>query len=149
MAVHFLDSSVFVRAYLPDEHGHEAAAAIVFGGHPIVASELIRVESARAVVGARRSGRLRGRLSERLLSQFETDFSADGVVHLIAFDGPPTLARGRELVIEHALRTLDSLHLAVADREGRRLAGPDEQLVFVTRDEGQRRAARAMGLGVA
>lgn len=149
MAVHFLDSSVFVRAYLPDEDGHEAAAAIVFGRDPVVASELIRVESARAVVAARRSGRLRGRLAERLLAQFESDFGAEGIVHLIAFDGPPTIARGRELVVEYALRTLDSLHLAVADREGRRLASPDEQLVFATRDEGQRRVAGALDLAVA
>ncbi|HZI90209.1 MAG TPA: type II toxin-antitoxin system VapC family toxin [Thermoleophilaceae bacterium] len=146
MAVHFLDSSVFVRAYLPDEQGHEAAAAIVFGDEPVVASELIRVESARAVVAASRSGRLGSRLAERLLFQFESDFSANGVVSLIAFDGPPTLARGRELVVEYALRTLDALHLAVADREGRRLASRDEQLVFVTRDAGQRQVAQALGM---
>lgn len=149
MAIHFLDSSVFVRAYLPDEEGHEAAAAIVFGGQPVVASELLRVESARAVVAAGRSGRLRGRLAERLLCQIESDLSAHGVVNLIAFDGPRTLARGRELVVEYALRTLDSLHLAVADGEGRRLAGPDEQIVFATRDAGQRRVARALGMAVA
>jgi len=45
------------------------------------------------------------------------------------------------------LRTLDAIHLAVCTEECPDLAGDDE-IIFVTRDSGQARAARALGLTV-
>lgn len=148
MPVLFVESSVLARAYLADEVGHAAAYAQVFGGQPVIASELARVEVTRALVAAMRGGRLARSVGARLLERIEEDLVGAGVVRMIEFDGSPTLAYARQLVIEHRLRTLDSLHLAVAAREGRALANPDD-LVFVTRDREQARAARALGLTVA
>lgn len=143
----FVESSVIARAYLADEDGHADAHSQVFGGPPVIASELARVEVARALVAAVRGGRLNRHVGADLVDRIEHDFSTGDGVHLIELDGPPTLARAREIVVEHGLRTLDALHLAVADREGRALAAPDE-LIFVTRDEEQRRVARSLGLAV-
>ena len=144
----FVDSSVLVRAYLADEDGHAAACSQVFGSEPVIASELARVEVTRAFVAAVRGRRLTRSVSARLIERLDHDLAGVGVLRMIEFDGPPTLARARELVLEHGIRTLDAIHLAVADREGRALAGPDE-LIFVTRDREQARVARALGLAVA
>ncbi len=146
MTVHFVDSSVVACAYLPDEPKAEEARALLLGDEAVVASELVRVEVTRALVAAGRYGRLRATLVQRLLGQLDSDLGAGRAVELIAFDGPPTLARARELVLEHPIRTLDALHLAVADREGRLLAEPAEELRFVTRDQAQLTVARALRL---
>jgi len=52
------------------------------------------------------------------------------------------------LLMEHDLRTLDALHLAVAATSATALAGADS-LVLITRDDRQAAAARAMGLETA
>jgi predicted nucleic acid-binding protein len=54
----------------------------------------------------------------------------------------PLLERAGEIACQLATRTLDAIHLAAAER-----LGPD--LTFVTFDERQAAAARAMGLAVA
>jgi hypothetical protein len=51
------------------------------------------------------------------------------------------------LVLDHRLRTLDALHLAVAIEECPVLAHGDD-VSFVTRDEEQATAARALGFHV-
>lgn len=52
-----------------------------------------------------------------------------------------------ELVVDHRLRTLDAIHLAVAVTECPSLAG-DEEFVLITRDEDQAEAARKLGMAV-
>lgn len=147
MPVHFLDSSFLARAYLRDEAGHEEARALLSGDDELLASELARIEVARAIASAHRKGRLPTRIRDDLLAEVGRDLSPEGAIEAIVLDPEPTLARARELVIEYAVRTLDAIHLAVAEREGRALAEPDE-LVFATRDEGQRKAAQKLGLRV-
>ena len=51
------------------------------------------------------------------------------------------------LVLEHRLRRLDAIHLAVALEECPTLAGDDE-VVFETSDEDQATAAAAGGVGI-
>ena len=48
-------------------------------------------------------------------------------------------------MLEHRLRTLDAMHLAVAAEEAPALADEGE-VVFVTRDQDQATAAAALGL---
>jgi hypothetical protein len=66
--------------------------------------------------------------------------------------GPPLvessaldLAGAHTLVLEHPLRTLDAIHLAVALGDASELAA-GEPVIFVTRDQVQAEAARALGL---
>jgi uncharacterized protein len=148
MALSFLDTSVFVRAYLEDEEGHDDALALLVAGGRLVASDLLGVEAVRAIRGAERVGRITRQAATEVLSEMESDTSSEGIVDLIPLDGPATVARARELVFDHPVRTLDALHLAVAEREGRRLAQPDEDLVFTTFDARQRETARALGFTV-
>src|SRR4029450_3492853 len=72
--------------------------------------------------------------------------------------GPSSPARARAssrdlpppappLVVEHPLRTLDAVHLAIALEDGLAISAPD-QLALVTRDRRQAEAARALGLPV-
>jgi uncharacterized protein len=51
------------------------------------------------------------------------------------------------LVLDHRLRTLDVVHLAVALEEAPGLS-EDGEVVLVTRDEDQAKAARRAGLAV-
>jgi predicted nucleic acid-binding protein len=148
MAVYFLDTSVFFRAYMSDEGRHADAIDLLISGRPLVGSELLRVEAVSAMRAAERSGRVSTEGALELLSEMESDIGPGGVVKLIDFDGSPTLARALTLVLDRRIHTLAALHLAVADREGRRFAEPDEELVFATYDERQRDVARALGLAV-
>ncbi|MCP9491457.1 MAG: type II toxin-antitoxin system VapC family toxin [Solirubrobacteraceae bacterium MAG38_C4-C5] len=141
----FLDSSLIVRAYLPDEPGQTEAYGLLTGGGAL-ASELAPVEVTRGLVGARRAGRLSDTEFEQTLAQVDVDLGEQGRIGIIPFDGGPTLVRARELVLAHRLRTLDAIHLAVADLDARRLAEPDLELHFLTRDADQAAAARALGL---
>lgn len=104
------------------------------------------VEVTRGLVSAHRSGRLSAIEFERTLARLDVDLGEERLIGMIPFDGSPTLARARELVLAHRLRTLDAIHLAVADLDARRLAEPDLDLHFATRDADQAAAARALGL---
>jgi len=148
MAIYFLDTSVFFRAYMPDEDGHDVALELLAGDQRLTGSELLRIEAASAVQAAGRAGRLSSQDVADVLSEMYDDTGPDGIVKLIDLDGPPTLARALALVLDHPLHTLDALHLAVADREGRSLAAPDDELVFATFDRRQRETARAIGFAV-
>ena len=147
MPVRFLDSSGLARAYLRDEPGHEEVAALVRDGENLIASELARVEVARALAGACRVGRVSAADRDRLLARLANDLGPDGPIAIIALDPQPVLGRAQELVIEYPLGTLDAMHLAVAERASA-IAG-EEGLLFVTADERQRDAARRIGLEVA
>lgn len=142
----FLDSSVIVRAYLRDEPGHDQARELVFGGQPSLASELARVEVTRGLVAAHRAGRITERTRDRLLAETDRDLNVSGIVRPLPLHASPTLDHARQLVLEHGLRTLDAIHLAVADLDARRLTEPGEDLLFATRDADQAAAARALGL---
>lgn len=139
----YADTSALARAYFPDESGHEELSSLLLA--PVVTSEITQVEFARAVRAAARQGRYRRwRL---LIERFEEDVRAEGPVTLLKLRPEAILPVARELVLDHPVRTLDAIHLAVALEEGVALAGADG-LVFVTRDRAQARAARALGLSV-
>jgi predicted nucleic acid-binding protein len=148
MAIRFIDTSVFVRAYMSDEARNDEAMSILIGRDRLVASALLGVESVAAIRAAQRSGRVPQSVADDVLAAIEDDTSSSGVVELIPLDGLTTLERARQIVFDHPVRTLGAVHLAVAVREGRLLAEPDEELVFTTFDDRQRDAARALGLSV-
>jgi predicted nucleic acid-binding protein len=135
---------VIVRALLPDEVGNAEAAELLFGDTPCVTSAISLVEVTGALAAARRARRLDERTLGRLLPT-PTGLSG-GNVAVLALDPAPTLARAWQLVIDHRLRALDALHLAVAHLDARKLTDPGEDLHFATRDADQAAAARALGL---
>ena len=143
MSLLYADTSAIVRAYFADEPDHQDLRGLLLEGpEPVVTSEVSRVELAGAVRGASRAGRLRR--WRGLLARIDADCAEEGPITLLALRPGVVLPAAYRLVLEHSLHTLDAVHLAVALEECPALA-QDEEIVFVTRDEGQAGAATALG----
>jgi uncharacterized protein len=140
----YLDSSILARAYLADEPGHDVAAALLADpDHLLVTATWTVVEVTSALVRASRAARtldLPG-----LLALLDADTGEAGPVTLLRAEQRRLEARTLEIVREHALRSLDALHLAVADVAARPLADLGTAVAFASRDDLQRRAATALG----
>ena len=146
MSLLYADTSALVRAYFEDERDHALLREqLLEGEEPVVTSELARVELASAIRAATRSGRLR-RWSG-LLARIDADCGENGPIALLRLRPEAILPIAYSLVLEHELRTLDAIHLAVALEECPVLAA-DDDVVFVTRDQHQRVAASAVGFSV-
>jgi len=151
LKLRYVDTSALVRCYLPDEPDHaELRALILDGPSPVVTSELTRVELASAMSAAHRAGRIND--LSMLLDRVDADCGADGPVALLALDAPAVLPVARRFVLDHSLRTVDAIHLAVATTTVRDVLDDEQEddasIVVVTRDERQAVAARALGFEV-
>ncbi len=106
----YVDASVIVRAILPDEVGWQRCAALVADGSlTMVTASWSRVECESAIRRAARNHRVAD--LDGALAAVEQVFDAFAIV------SPPLeeLTRGaRSMVERHALRTLDTMHLAAA-----------------------------------
>jgi len=146
LTLQYADTSAIARAYLPDEpEHHELRRALLRADGPVVTSEVARIEVASAIMSASRSGRATGWQS--VLATVEKDMGPDGPITLISLRRAVILATAYRLVLEHRLRTLDAIHLAVAIEECPGLAA-GEEVAFVTRGRDQAAAAGALGLTV-
>jgi predicted nucleic acid-binding protein len=142
----YADSSALVRSYFADEPDHLGLRALLFeGGESVVTSEIARLELASAVRAASTGGRLpRWR---DLLARMEADLAGDGPIDLIGLRTEVILPMAYRLIVEHRLRALDAIHLAVCLEDCPAVAGGDD-IAFVTRDAEQARAARSLGVVV-
>jgi predicted nucleic acid-binding protein len=142
----YLDSSVLARSYLPDEDGHEQALALLEDPDITrVTGKWTRIEVAGALIRATRSGR-HATDEQGLLAALDADLDAGGRVAEIAVAQESVEDRALELVREHALRTLDTWHLAVASLTVPALAKPEqEEIAFASRDDGQAIVAEELG----
>jgi predicted nucleic acid-binding protein len=142
----YADTSAVIRAYFVDEPDHAALRSLLLEGNdPVVASEIARVEIASAVRAAAAGGRLpRWR---QLLARVDADCGESGPITLLAFRSDVVLPTAYRLVLDHRLRTLDAVHLAVAIEECPALSGAGE-VAFVTRDRDQALAAEAVGFAI-
>ena len=146
MTLLYADTSALIRAYFADEPHHaELRAALLDGDDPVVTSEIARVEMASAVKAAARGGRLR-RWRE-ILARFDADCQRSGPIILLRLRPEMVLPAAYRLVVQHHIRTLDALHVAVAVTEGPGLADGGD-IVFVTRDADQATAVKALGFAV-
>jgi len=140
----YADSSALVRAYFPDEPDHaDLRTLLLEGNEAVVTSEIARLELASAARAASSGGRL-SRWSE-LLARIDVDLAEGGPIGPIGLRPDLILPAAYRLVVEHRLRTLDAIHLAVCVEECPAFAG-DDTIIFVTRDREQAAAARALGL---
>jgi uncharacterized protein len=143
----YADTSALVRAYFVDEPDHaQLRERLLESDEPVVTSELARVELASAIRAAAESGRLRR--PGGVLARIDADCEESGPLALLRLRPDAILGSAYSLVLQHRLRTLDAIHLAVALEECPTLAG-DDDVVFVTRDKNQATAAAAVGLAVA
>lgn len=141
----YADSSALARAYLADEEeSGELRALLLESGHAVSTSELALIELAGAFRAAERVGRVPS--AAALVAGLDRDLSEEGPVAVIRLRPETVVPRARALVLQHSLGTLDAMHLAVTLEQ---LAGlAEDTLFFVTRDEDQAAAARALGLDV-
>jgi predicted nucleic acid-binding protein len=147
VSVLYADTSALVRAYFADEPDHdELRTRLLEGEEPVVSSELTRVEFASAVSVAARAERLQE--PGLFLDRFDADCGDDGPIALLRLDSGSALPLAYRLVVEHDLRTVDAVHLAVAATSARELAA-GEPVILVTRDDRQAAAAAIMGLEIA
>ena len=143
MTVHYADTSSIVGAYFADEARHEELRALLLEGDgQVVTSELARLELTSAVMAAARAGRLDD--AGPVLDRFDVDCGDAGRLALMRLVPERTLPEARRLLLAHPLRSLDALHLAVAVTL-RQDVVIDDEVVFVTEDRTQARAARAEG----
>lgn len=148
MTVLYADTSALVRCWLPGadrSDGEHLRALLLEGANPVVTSELTRIEVASAVHAAARCGRLRR--ADGVLRRADRDWGVDGPVALLALRAAEVLPLARQIVLDHPVRTLDAIHLAVAATTAAELAAGDP-IEFVTRDARQADVAEAMGLPV-
>lgn len=142
MTVLYAATSALVRAYLPAEDDHAALSALLRDGdEPVITSELARLQWTSALHAAVRAGRLAHAGS--LLAGLDADAGEGGRIALLRLDLAATAESVCSLLARHELHTLDATHLAVALGERERM---EDELVLVSRDHRQRRAAEAEGL---
>ena len=146
MTLFYADSSALVRAYFADEPDHaELRSLLLERREPVVTSEITRLELASAVRAASAMGRISR--AQDLLARIDSDLAQDGVIIAIDLRPEVVLRTAYRIVLEHRLRPLDAIHVAVCAEDCPSLAGDDE-ISFVTRDSDQAKAASAFGFAV-
>lgn len=110
----YVDTSALVKRYVVESHSE----LVLDAEHPLVVSELARLELASALW---KRGRTDARLADTvpvLLDAFEVDIAGWGeqppVVQLVRLDAR-VMDVARRLVARHELGSLDALHLATAE----------------------------------
>ena len=146
MSLLYADSSALLRAYFADEDEHIELRSLLLGERePVVTSEITRLELASAVRSAYSAGRVAR--SSDLLGRIEGDLAEDGVISPIDLRADVIIPTAYRFILDHRLRPLDAIHLAVCAEDCPALAGDDE-IIFVTRDDDQAKAARALGFAI-
>jgi uncharacterized protein len=142
----YADSSALLRAYFADEAEHLELRKLFLGERePVVTSEITRLELASAVRSAYSTGRVAR--SSDLLARIEGDLADDGAISPIDLRADVIFPTAYRLILEHRLRPLDAIHVAVFVEDCPGLAG-DEEIAFITRDADQATAVRALGFAV-
>src|SRR5205809_4229003 len=146
MSLLYADSSALLRAYFADEDEHIELRSLLLGERePVVTSEITRLELASAVRSAYSAGRVAR--SSDLLGRIEGDLAEDGVISPIDLRADVIIPTAYRFILDHRLRLLDAIHLAVCVEDCPGLAD-GEEVVFVTRDDDQAKAARALGFAI-
>lgn len=139
----YVDSSLLVRAYLPDENSYAEALAIL--GDPelaLITGTWARIEVSGALVRAGSAGR---GSKERLLDLLDTDLALEGPVTVVTAPQAAVEEQALGLVRAHGIRAMDAWHLATAAIVSPALTEPGEDVGFASRDQAQSEVAAALG----
>ena len=146
MSTLYVDSSALGGAYFPDERNHAELSRLIFDStNDLMTSALTIVELSGAIRSASEAGRVPDPVM--VWNSIDADLGPAGPIGVLKLRADPILAIANTIVRQHRVRTLDAIHLAVALEDGTRAAAPDT-LVFVTLDQRQSVAARALGIEV-
>jgi predicted nucleic acid-binding protein len=142
----YVDSSVLVRAYLPNQDGHDAATALLGDlDIALVTGSWTRVEVSGALV---RAARGTGANVALLLALLDGDVGDEGPVTVVGAPQREVEEQSLALVREHGLRAMDAWHLATALLTLPSLAEPNEDLAFASRDRDQAAVAERLGFAL-
>lgn len=139
MAWAYFDSSALVKRYI-NEPGRREVLRLLRRNNCVV-SALFSVELRRALHRRVAEGVLDARRIPRVLVRVSHDRQFWTTIHISA----EVLGLAESLVAAHPLRSLDSLHVASAQLMFTSL-GRTVEFTFVTADDRQADAARAIGL---
>lgn len=142
----YVDSSIVVRALLPDEADHERARRQVLESNDVmVTGSWTRVEVASALTRAARAARGDAELLHRAASTLLRD------PYVVAVDAEQAeIELIAELIVKaHGIRSLDAWHLAVAHLVREDLTEHDEEVRFATLDSRQAEVAEHLGFAPA
>ena len=146
MKVVYVDSSIVVRYYLPNDPGRAEIVALLNDDNvAVVTSTLTRIEASGALVRAARSARAD---PGDTLARLDQDF-IDGVITLVSADHADVERDALHIVRMYGIWALDAIHIATAQLVLPELAGPGDIGVFASRDKEQADAAQCVGLTVA
>jgi uncharacterized protein len=142
----YVDSSIVVRSYLPNDPGRNEVVALLNDDNvAVVTSTLTRIEASGALV---RAARLARADPGDALARLDQDF-ADGVITLVGADQADMELNALHIVRAYGICALDAWHIATAQLVLPELAGPGDTSVFVSRDKEQADAAKRVGLSLA
>lgn len=143
----YADSSVLASAYLNDETGHAAAAALLVDpDHQVVTGSWAKIEVSGAIVRATRASSRPSAVDELgLLEDWDSDTGLDGIVTVLTVPQDAVETRANALVREHGLRAMDAWHLAAASIVMPDLVEPEEKGAFASRDAQQAAVAELLG----
>lgn len=136
MNVHYVDPSAWVKLYSP-EPGSERMTRLFEGDNALACSSLGLIETLSTLARGARSGRITGRDFARVTRTVDQDFEDFSRIDLTS----DVVEIARTLPSVYALRGADTVHLASA-MWLRTLLANDDEVVFVTSDEGLATAAR-------
>ena len=125
----YLDTSILVAYYCPESLSEQVEQLLRTQVRPAL-SELVEVELFSAVARKVREGGLTSVDAKRLMTQFLTHVQ-DGLYTRLSVE-PIHFHRARDWIsiLETPLRTLDALHLAIADSKNLRLVTADKTLAY-------------------
>jgi predicted nucleic acid-binding protein len=115
MASVYVDTSALVKFYYPEE-GSDRVEEILLGADRVYLSHLTVVEMASALTQKVRTGDIAKRAESTVWDAFQDDMAAGKVemVHILDRHFFKAVDIIRKYGPSHGIKTLDSLHLAVA-----------------------------------
>ena len=133
----YFDTSALAKWYLNEAHSEEVEKFLLEHG-PVAISDLTRVEMRSLLGRHRREKQIDARMESKVFATFSEDIRRR---HLVCHPLPEGVAAGAlnllSLLSEYPLRTLDALHLVIAQEIGAdRLATSDRVMAICARDLG-------------
>jgi predicted nucleic acid-binding protein len=124
----YLDTSALAKWYLNEPLSEEVERYLAAQSHVLISSLTI-VEMRSLLLQRRRAGELTPALVERVWATFREDQAA-GVFTVLKFDEEHLQAAARLLDrVDAALRTLDAMHLALAESAGTRVCATADRIL--------------------
>jgi uncharacterized protein len=143
LKVAYVDSSLIVRYFLPNDPG-SAEVAVLFADPDtaLVTGTLTRIEVSGALVRAARNQRTS---PKELLDRFDYELES-GLFTLVGADRDDTEQLALDLVRSYGIRALDAIHVATAKLTLPELVASADTALFLSRDAEQAAVAAKVGL---